>query len=240
MRRLLTLLLFVLSLSGFSREARLIDASQGLNNPTVYDIVQDPWGFIWIGTRDGLYRYNEGKATNISFLDSTTERRSNNVQSLLVSQDSILYIGLQLGGIVSVDLSNLSARPDKKCPQLPANYSIISLYETKDGTIWAGTSGNGSYFLRPGADRWQQLIGKIHGADIAFCFDFAEQGDTLWMATTGSKLLYVLQSNNTILSALVNGEVSSFRKSVDVRGGDVVFGVRRSRTFSFKYNFRCF
>jgi ligand-binding sensor domain-containing protein/DNA-binding CsgD family transcriptional regulator len=231
MRRLLTLLLFVLSLSGFSQEARLIDASQGLNNPTVYDIVQDPWGFIWIGTRDGLYRYNEGKATNISFLDSTTERRSNNVQSLLVSQDSILYIGLQLGGIVSVDLSNLSARPDKKCPQLPANYSIIALYETSDGTIWAGTSGNGSYFLRPGADRWQQLIGKIHGADISFCFDFAEQGDTLWMATTGSKLLYVLQSNNTILSALVNGEVSSFRKSVDVRGGDVVFGVEDQGLF---------
>ncbi len=224
-------MLFVLSLSSFGQEARLIDASQGLNNPTVYDIVQDPWGFIWIGTRDGLYRYNEGKATNISFLDSTTERRSNNVQSLLVSQDSILYIGLQLGGIVSVDLSNLSARPDKKCPQLPANYSIISLYETRDGTIWAGTSGNGSYFLRPGADRWQQLIGKIHGADIAFCFDFAEQGDTLWMATTGSKLLYVLQSNNTILSALVNGEVSSFRKSVDVRGGDVVFGVEDQGLF---------
>ena len=231
MRRLLTLLLFVLSLSSFGQEARLIDAGQGLNNPTVYDIVQDPWGFIWIGTRDGLYRYNEGKATNISFLDSTSERRSNNVQSLLVSQDSILYIGLQLGGIVSVDLSNLSARPDKKCPQLPANYSIISLYETRDGTIWAGTSGNGSYFLRPGADRWQQLIGKIHGADIAFCFDFAEQGDTLWMATTGSKLLYVLQSNNTILSALVNGEVSSFRKSVDVRGGDVVFGVEDQGLF---------
>jgi len=231
MRRLLTLLLFVLSVSSFGQEARLIDASQGLNNPTVYDIVQDQWGFIWIGTRDGLYRYNEGKAANISFLDSTTERRSNNVQSLLVTQDSVLYIGLQLGGIVSVDLSNLSARSDKKCPQLPANYSIISLYETRDGTIWAGTSGNGSYFLRPGADRWQQLIGKIHGADIAFCFDFAEQGDTLWMATTGSKLLYVLQSNNTILSALVNGEVSSFRKSVDVRGGDVVFGVEDQGLF---------
>ena len=133
-------MLFVLSLSGFGQEARLIDASQGLNNPTVYDIVQDQWGFIWIGTRDGLYRYNEGKATNISFLDSTAERRSNNVQSLLVTQDSVLYIGLQLGGIVSVDLSNLSARPDKKCPQLPANYSIISLYETRDGTIWAGTA----------------------------------------------------------------------------------------------------
>ena len=44
------------------------------------------------------------------------------------------------------------------------------------------------------------------------------------------KLLYVLQSNNIILSALVNGEVSSFRKSVDVRG-DVVFGVEDQGLF---------
>ena len=89
--------------------------------------------------------------------------------------------------------------------------------ETDLSTPWGGPLA---------AANWQ-----IHGADIAFCFDFAEQGDTLWMATTGSKLLYVLQSNNTILSALVNGEVSSFRKSVDVRGGDVVFGVEDQGLF---------
>ena len=73
-----------------------------------------------------------------------------------------------------MDLSALSIRPDKSTPQLPVDYSIISLFETSDGTIWAGTSGNGTYYLEKGADRWQQLIAKIHGPDIAFCFDFAE------------------------------------------------------------------
>lgn len=231
MRRILVLLGFVLSLSGFGQEARLIDANQGLNNPTIYDVVQDPWGFAWIGTRDGLYRYNEGKATNVSFLDSTSERRSNNVQSLLVTSDSLLFIGLQLGGVVSMDLSTLSVRPDQACPQLPADYSIISLYESSDGTIWAGTSGNGTYYLEKGADRWQQLIAKIHGADIAFCFDFAEQGDTLWLATTGAKILYVLQSNRAILSAIVEGDAGSFRKSVDVKGRKVAFGVEDQGLF---------
>ena len=151
MRRLLTLLLFVLSLSGFGQEARLIDASQGLNNPTVYDIVQDQWGFIWIGTRDGLYRYNEGKAANISFLDSTTERRSNNVQSLLVTQDSVLYIGLQLGGIVSVDLSNLSARSIRNvrsCPRIIPS----SLYMKLGMELFGQERAETDPTLRPGAD----------------------------------------------------------------------------------------
>ena len=231
MRRILLLISLVLSLSGYGQEARLIDANQGLNNPTVYDVVQDPWGFVWIGTRDGLYRFNEGRAVSVAFLDSTSERRSNNVQSLLVTQDSVLFIGLQLGGIVSIDLRRLSIRPDKQCPQLPKDYSIISLYQTSNGTIWAGTSGNGTYYLEEGSDQWQHLIAKIHGADIAFCFDFAEQGDTLWMATTGEKILYLLQSSNSILSALVDSDVGSFRKSVDVQGKQVAFGVEDQGLF---------
>lgn len=231
MRRILVLLGFVLSLSGVAQQARLIDANQGLNNPTVYDVVQDPWGFVWVGTRDGLYRYNEGRAVSVPFLSQTQERRSTNVQSLLVSSDSLLYVGLQLGGIMSIDLATLSVRDDTDCPQLPSNFSIISLYETQDGTIWAGTNGNGTYFLRPDSGRWEQLLSKVHGAAISFCFDFEEQGDTLWMATSGSKLLYMLRSNSTIFSALANGEVGSFRKSVDVQGGEVVFGVEDQGVF---------
>jgi len=234
MRFKVLIFFFVLSVSSAGQEVRIIDGSEGLNNPTVYDVVQDPWGFTWLGTRDGLYRYNEGKATTFSFLDSTTARRSNNVQSLLVTQDSLLMIGLQLGGIVSVDLKTLQPRSDLSCPQLPLSSSIISLYETSNGTLWAGTNGNGTYFLEKGSGEWTPLRGKIHGNEIAFCFDFAQQGDTLWMATSGSSLLYVLQSSNTIYSTLTDATVSSYRKSVDVRGGKVAFGVEDQGLFLFE------
>ena len=109
MHRGIWLIVFVLVVSGLSGQTfSSIDGSLGLNHPTVYDIEQDPWGFVWIGTRDGLYKFNEGRANQVSFLDSTNFRRSNNVQSLLVSQDSILYIGLQLGGLMGYDLSSSS------------------------------------------------------------------------------------------------------------------------------------
>ena len=142
-------------------------------------------------------------------------------------------IGLQLGGIVSVDLKTLQPRSDLSCPQLPLSSSIISLYETSNGTLWAGTNGNGTYFLEKGSGEWTPLRGKIHGNEIAFCFDFAQQGDTLWMATSGSSL-YVLQSSNTIYSTLTDATVSSYRKSVDVRGGKVAFGVEDQGLFLFE------
>jgi ligand-binding sensor domain-containing protein len=31
---------------------------EGLSNPTVFSILQDSYGFIWIGTADGLNRYD--------------------------------------------------------------------------------------------------------------------------------------------------------------------------------------
>ena len=61
MRSFLYTVLFVAcSLFASGQSIRHIGAAEGLNNPTVYSIVQDDWGFVWIGTRDGLYKYNEG------------------------------------------------------------------------------------------------------------------------------------------------------------------------------------
>ena len=37
---------------------RLIDKARGLPTNTVYDIVQDKRGFVWLGTDRGLYRYD--------------------------------------------------------------------------------------------------------------------------------------------------------------------------------------
>ncbi|MBT7659603.1 MAG: hypothetical protein HN571_04940, partial [Bacteroidetes bacterium] len=73
-RRLLLILLILTSFGLRGQSIRHISSAEGLNNPTVYSIVQDPWGFVWIGTRDGLYKYNEGRAASFSFLDSTVNR----------------------------------------------------------------------------------------------------------------------------------------------------------------------
>ena len=102
MRREIWSIVFVLVVSGLSGQTfSSIDGSMGLNHPTVYDIEQDPWGFVWIGTRDGLYKFNEGRANQVSFLDSTDFVRLNNVQSLLVSQDSTTYSTWRANGIRS-------------------------------------------------------------------------------------------------------------------------------------------
>ena len=41
------------------------------------------------------------------------------------------------------DLSTMSIIPDDKIPQLPKDLSVISLYQSNKGTLWAGTAGAG-------------------------------------------------------------------------------------------------
>lgn len=230
-RRLLLILLILTSFGLRGQSIRHISSAEGLNNPTVYSIVQDPWGFVWIGTRDGLYKYNEGRAASFSFLDSTVNRRSNNVQSLLVTKDSTLIIGLQLGGIVGVDLKVLRPINDSLLPQLPRNISVISLHQDNEGTLWAGSSGLGAFQLKAGSKSWERLQSQDFNEDLKFIFDFADQGDTLWVATSGDHLLYYLKSEQRIESYNVNTSVSSFRKTVDVSGGRVIYSVEGTGVF---------
>lgn len=225
-------IVFVLVVSGLSGQTfSSIDGSLGLNHPTVYDIEQDPWGFVWIGTRDGLYKFNEGRANQVSFLDSTDFRRSNNVQSLLVSQDSILYIGLQLGGLMGYDLSTMSIKPDDEIPYLPNDLSVISLFQSNKGTIWAGTAGAGIYYLLPASSQWQRLQDDKFPNELFFCFDFAQQGDTIWLATTGGALLYVTELDLAVHEMAANADVGSYRKSVDVLNNEVAYGVEDQGLF---------
>lgn len=232
MRSLFSIVLFLLcSVFAQGQTVRHIGAAEGLNNPTVYSVVQDNWGFVWVGTRDGLYKYNEGRARSFPFLDSTDFRRSNNVQSLLVTEDSVLLIGLQLGGIMGVDLKSLRPIPDAKIPQLPREISIISLHQDNEGIIWAGSSGSGIFLLKPGSDQWERFVSDTYAADLKFIFDFEDQGDTLWIATSGDHLLYYLKSQMAVHSLEANNSVSSFRKSVDVAGGSVLFSVEGTGIF---------
>ena len=202
-----------------------VGPSEGLLHPTVYDIVQDPYGFVWIGTRGGLYRYNEGQAKEFSFLDSTSVRRSRNVQSLLVTQDSTLLIGLQRGGVVHYDLTTLRPFPEESLPALPGLPTVIGSYEDRFETIWLGTSGDGVFYLPKGRSEWVKIESNEYNGSLEYCFEFVEQGDTLWFATAGEQLLYYNYSSKSLSHIPTSQNMSSFKKAIDIQGDRMVIGI---------------
>lgn len=227
------LALFVLLLSGTitGQSVQQIGSNEGLEHPSVYAIAEDEIGFVWLGTRDGLYRFNDGAATKVNFLDSTSARRTTNVQSLCVSSDSILWIGLQQGGIVTLDLATLRPKPDHLTPQLPVMSTVVSLYEDSEQSLWAGTVGDGIYRLKKGEEFWSRISYTTAPEDVAFGFDFAQQGDTLWIGTSGSRLIYWDLKLQVTRSAGQAERYSSYRKMVDVAGAKAVWAVEEQGVY---------
>jgi serine phosphatase RsbU (regulator of sigma subunit)/ligand-binding sensor domain-containing protein len=118
----------------------------GLPNPTVYEVLQDKYGFLWIGTGDGLCRYDgyNFKVYKNNPNDSTSIP-SNSLLSILEDQKGDLWIG----GI------GLFAKYVRKTGTfIPLNFDrgaitgtiqIWEIFEDSKNRIWLGTRDHGVY-----------------------------------------------------------------------------------------------
>ncbi len=67
---------------------------------------------------------------------------------------------------------------------------VLALARGPDGSIWAGTYGQGIYVLRPGATAWENLRAARDTSARAISWDFvhafAFQGNAVWYGTVGN------------------------------------------------------
>ncbi len=151
MKRLLVYCCFLLPLlaTGQPYKAVHISLADGLSQSSVYDIVQDKSGFIWMATQDGLNKY-DGTAFQV-FRDEpfdTNSISSNNLSSLLCDSKGRIWAGTANHGlnlyIPAVGFLHFLA--DGKTGSVASNM-ITALHEDAKGTIWVGT-GNGLHRLK--------------------------------------------------------------------------------------------
>lgn len=121
--------------------------ASGLSQSTVYSIIQDKHGFIWIGTGDGLNRY-DGYTLKKYFHDSEKPNSlsNNRVYNLLIDRDGELWIATLGGGLnkYRVETDDFIAYRNKKDdPQSISQDVVMSLFEDKDGFMWVGTAEGG-------------------------------------------------------------------------------------------------
>ncbi len=140
-------ILFVLSISfhiGTAQdyEFKKITTKDGLSHSTVYAIAQDHNGFIWIGTREGLNRFDSYEIKSYYVEGKSPDLPSNEIRSLLAAGEQ-LFVGTQHG------LSIYHQDSDRFGPFYSGdsiNVPVRALYEASNGKILIGT-GNGLYVL---------------------------------------------------------------------------------------------
>lgn len=154
------------------------DSNKGLSNGSVHCIFQDSDGYIWIGTQDGLnrfdgygftvYRYEEEDSLSLSdsFVVSITEDTLGN-----------LWIGTRNG------LNSLNRRTgvmrryyeDGSEKHLFQN-TYASLCVDRNNCIWFQHDGHGLYY-NPSTDRMERLV--LH--DSLFVIPVADKNRNIWL-----------------------------------------------------------
>ncbi|WP_291860722.1 two-component regulator propeller domain-containing protein [Marinilabilia sp.] len=129
-------------LSGNSDIPRLTIAD-GLSNNSITAVFQDNYGFLWIGTEDGLNRYDGYKY--ITYRHNPSEKYSisgNHIQCIVQDQDNNLWVGTRNNGLSRLDYStgqftSFLANPGA-ANSLPEN-SVYGLLVDNSGNLWVKT-----------------------------------------------------------------------------------------------------
>ncbi len=130
-----TLLIFPSSISGQSFDFKTYDSSVGLPQNFVYSLAQGNDGFIWIGTGEGLVKYNGVDFQNIAVSDTLSE---DFIKTIHISKKGEVWVGHNNGGIsiISDSVSNLSFNNISNNP-------VTSISESVDGNTWIALQNSG-------------------------------------------------------------------------------------------------
>jgi len=124
------------------------DADKSISSNMINALIYDSTGNLWVGTANGLNRYEPGRGFVQYFNDPTFSKSLNDnmVVSLYEDRSGILWIGTTPGGVNIYDrqrdLFSYYRHNPKDQNSLPEN-SIFPIFVDSEGYAWIGSQNSG-------------------------------------------------------------------------------------------------
>ena len=164
-RQLLTLLLCLVSLHATPLSQQdgflIVDSRSGLSQNNVKSIAQDDFGFVWLGTKNGLCRYDGRAIRTVQVADAATGTANQNISALEREQGHLLWVGTDQG-VFLYDLSAdrfrhiETAAPDG---QQMTNW-VSEIVHDRAGDAWIVVPDEGIFRMACGAARGADGVAK--------------------------------------------------------------------------------
>ena len=139
-----------------------IKKQNGLPNNSINAIAKDDLGFMWLGTEDGLCRYDGVDKMKVYFKEpqEANKLQSSNISSLYNDSQGNLWIGTRLGGLTRLHRSTNTWTTFRHQPNKPnsiSNDEVLAITEDTIGRIWIGTE-NGLNVFDPETENFTSFL----------------------------------------------------------------------------------
>ncbi len=160
---LVLIVIFSLNLFGQKNGSKLIrkyTTEQGLSSNYIYRLIQDNQGFIWIGTEEGLNKFDGKNFTLFSTKKGRYLMSNNRTQALLLAPDGNIWAGTSNGlNIYDYSSDSIIIVKDNTTPLKLIYNDITFMRMSPDNQkIWIGTYGNGVHFFDWNKKTFNRLI----------------------------------------------------------------------------------
>lgn len=133
-----------------------LSIEDGLSQSVVNVIFQDRLGLMWIGTQDGLNRYDGREITSFKFNPEQPGSICGNfIQAIYEDDQGIMWVGTFGGGLNRYDphTEQFSCYlPDPEQSNAISHPTVSSIALADDGTFWLGTNGGGLNHFDPATE----------------------------------------------------------------------------------------
>jgi len=147
------LFLLIIGIAARAQNIRYIGVESGLSNNSVTSIYKDVYGFMWLGTYDGLNKYDGNSFSIYRNIWGDHNSLIDNHINQIAGIGRKIFIGT-LKGLVYFDYEDSGFHPvtyaDSQTGQVrPINYNITSLSVAESGTLFIGTDVGGLFVYDP-------------------------------------------------------------------------------------------
>ena len=175
----------------------LWNTESGLPQNSVHAVAQTPNGYLWLGTEEGLTRFDGVEFTTYNHAN-TPALPSDYVQALAVDRDGALWIGTD-SGLAEFRPSSAAGENGTFLTMTTADglssNNITVLWEGSDGAVWAGTPKGLDRIFSGHVQPWR---GSGALANAAVTAIVGSTDGMLWVGTV--KGLFALRAGRVVSS----------------------------------------